>query len=135
MIQKKLRPHYRIYLFGRRGWINFKHPAKEDVALAKKALLFAEREMKKEPHLLFLDELASRPSRNFVSQTLEKERSDRIISRAIEAFNHFPLKRIPIGAYLSEDFSISGFRTKREQGNDVVKSLPVAGPTILFEKQ
>ncbi len=81
-----------------------------------------------------LDELASRPSRNFVSQILEKERSDGIISRVIEAFDHFPPKRIPIGAYLSEDFSISGFRTKREQGNDVVKSLLVAVPTILFER-
>jgi len=80
-----------------------------------------------------LEELASKPSRNFVSQTLEKERSDRIISRTIEAFNQSPLRRVPIGAYLSEDFSIAGFRAKREQGNDVVKSLPAAVSTILFQ--
>lgn len=82
-----------------------------------------------------LDELASKPSRNFVSQTLEKERSSRIISRTIAAFNHFPLKRVPIGAYLSEDFSIAGFRAKREQGHDVVVSLPVTDPIVLFERK
>lgn len=81
-----------------------------------------------------LEELASKPSRNFVYQTLEKQRSDGIISRTIEVFNHSPLKRVPIGAYLSEDFSVAGFRAKREQGNDVIKSLPVV-PTVLFGRQ
>ena len=65
---KKLKPKYKIYLFGRKGWINFKNPAKEDVALAKKALRFAESEMKKAPHLLFLDELALAANYNLVSK-------------------------------------------------------------------
>ena len=68
MIMKRLRPRYKIYLFGREGWINFKKPAKEDISLAKKALLFSEKEMKKAPHLLFLDELALAANYNLVSK-------------------------------------------------------------------
>jgi len=67
-IMKKLKPKYNIYLFGREGWINFKNPAKEDKTLVKKALMFAKKEMKKSPHLLFLDELALAANYKFVSK-------------------------------------------------------------------
>ena len=86
-IMKKLRPKYKIYLFGRKGWINFKNPAKEDKALAKKALLFAQSQMKKAPHLLFLDELALAAnydlvSRNDVMRVLRRipEKTDVVIT-------------------------------------------------------
>ena len=78
-----------------------------------------------------LEELASKPSRNFISQALEKERSAGIISRTIETFIRSPLRRVPIGAYLPSDFSISGFRARREQGSDVVGSLPTSSTGIL----
>ena len=87
MIPKKLKPHYKIHLFGRKGWINFKNPAQQDKALAKKALNFAEKEMKKSPHLLFLDELALAANYNLVSKNdvlriLKKipERTDIVIT-------------------------------------------------------
>mgnify|MGYP001620050490 CR=1 FL=1 len=67
-IKKRLKPYYEIYLFGRKGWINFKNPAKEDKVLAKKALHFAESAMKKAPHLIFLDELALAANYNLVSR-------------------------------------------------------------------
>ncbi len=87
LVQRKLKPYYKIYLFGREGWINFKHPAKEDKVLAKKALLFAQNQMKKAPHLIFLDELAlaanyNLVSRNDVLRVLQKipEKTDVVIT-------------------------------------------------------
>ena len=67
-IMRKLKPRYKIYLFGRKVWVDFKKPALADKMLAKKAIRFAEKEMKKAPHLLFLDELALAANYNIVSK-------------------------------------------------------------------
>ncbi len=57
-IQKKLR-NYKVYQFGTTGWVDLKNPAEKDKKLAKKALNFTRRVLKRKnpPHLLILDEL------------------------------------------------------------------------------
>ena len=56
-VRKKLGKLFEIYQFGRKGWVNLKNPAKEDKALAKKALEFAKKKAKQKPFLLVLDEV------------------------------------------------------------------------------
>lgn len=57
-IRKRLYPHYKIYQFGRKGWVGLKNLNKKDKKLAKKGLKFAKEIVKKEkPHLLVLDEI------------------------------------------------------------------------------
>jgi cob(I)alamin adenosyltransferase len=57
-IQKKLKPYYEIYLFGREGWIGLSNLSEEDRKLAKEGLKFAKKMVtKKKPHLLILDEI------------------------------------------------------------------------------
>ena len=56
-VQRKLGRNYRIYQFGRSGWINLKEPAEEDIKLAEKGLKFAEDTLKQKPDLLILDEI------------------------------------------------------------------------------
>lgn len=55
--REKLAPLYEIKQFGRKGWVNLKNPAKEDKALAQKALEFAKKKAKQKPFLLILDEI------------------------------------------------------------------------------
>lgn len=57
-IQRKLKPLYEIYQFGRIGWVDIHKPDKKDITLAKKGLEFAQQVLaKKQPHLLILDEV------------------------------------------------------------------------------
>lgn len=56
-IRNRLKPYYEIYQFGRKGWVNLKHPSKEDKEIAHKGLAFAYKCLKKKPHLLVLDEI------------------------------------------------------------------------------
>ncbi len=57
-IRNKLKPHYEIYQFGRKGWKGLKNLNKRDKKLAEKALEFAKKiTKKKKPHLLVLDEI------------------------------------------------------------------------------
>lgn len=56
-IQKKLR-NLKVYQFGRKEWVNVKHPSPTDKKLAKKGLAFAKKAAKKKPNVLILDELA-----------------------------------------------------------------------------
>ena len=58
LIAKKLGPNYQIHQVGREGWVDFKKPAKEDVAAAESGMKLAVESLKKEPDLLVLDELA-----------------------------------------------------------------------------
>ena len=72
LIQKKLKPYYEIYQFGREAWLGEKDQTAEfagekfavqsvkmhDKEIAKEALAFAEKTMlQKKPHLLVLDEV------------------------------------------------------------------------------
>jgi cob(I)alamin adenosyltransferase len=52
-----LKKNYKIYMFGRPGWIGLKKLTEEDRELAKRGLVFAEKILKKKPHLLVLDEI------------------------------------------------------------------------------
>ena len=56
--QKKAR-NYKVYLFGRVGWIDLKNPAEKDIKLANRGLKFAKKVMQRKnpPKLLILDEL------------------------------------------------------------------------------
>ncbi len=61
-IQKRLRPNYELYMFGRygriKGWVNLQKPEEIDKEIANNALRFAEQIVKKKkPHLLILDEI------------------------------------------------------------------------------
>jgi len=56
-IRKKLGRKYKIYQFGRKGFVNLKKPSKKDKDLAVKGLRFAERVLKEKPDLLVLDEI------------------------------------------------------------------------------
>jgi len=58
LIAKKLGPNYQIHQVGRKGWVDFKNPAKEDIAAVEKGMALAARALKAEPDLLVLDELA-----------------------------------------------------------------------------
>lgn len=56
-IAKKLAPHYKIYQFGREGWVDVLHPSKQDRKLAQQGLAFAYKAAKQKPDLLILDEI------------------------------------------------------------------------------
>jgi len=57
-IKKRLQPQYKIYQFGRKGWVDVKHPEQIDKDLAHKGLAFAQETIKKKtPQLLILDEI------------------------------------------------------------------------------
>lgn len=56
-LQKHLK-NLKFFQFGRRGFIDLKHPQKIDLKLAKKGFEFARKAAKKyKPHLLILDEI------------------------------------------------------------------------------
>jgi len=58
IIRNSLGKNYKIYQFGRRGWVNTKHPAEIDKILAMEGLEFAKKIVKSErPFLLILDEI------------------------------------------------------------------------------
>jgi len=59
--------------------------------------------------------------RGFVHQLADLEESEGLISKAVSDFFHFPTQRVPLGAILPDDFSISDFFKKREQSLDVIK--------------
>jgi len=57
-IRDMLSPYYEIYQFGRKGWIGLGSLDEEDRELARRALKFAEVQIKeKNPNLLVLDEI------------------------------------------------------------------------------
>ncbi len=57
-IQKKLGKNYKVYQFGRAGFVNLKKPSEVDYKLAEKGFEFAKEIAKKEkPDLLILDEI------------------------------------------------------------------------------
>ena len=56
-IQKRLKPEYEIYQFGKSKFINPKNPDPEDYELAKKGLEFAKKKLKEKPFLIILDEI------------------------------------------------------------------------------
>ncbi len=56
-IQKRLKPEYEIYQFGKSEFINPKNPDSEDYELVKKGLEFAEKKLKEKPFLIILDEI------------------------------------------------------------------------------
>ena len=72
LIKDKLKPYYEIYQFGREAWLgeedkvaefggekfNIESPKSQDKALARKALDFARKVLKRKPHLLVLDEIS-----------------------------------------------------------------------------
>ncbi len=57
-IKRKLGKNYKIYQFGRAGWVNLNHPSNFDKMLAHKGFEFAKRIVKNvKPFLLILDEI------------------------------------------------------------------------------
>jgi len=56
-IRKRLAPNYEIHQFGRREFIDLKNPDPIDYILARRALRFAKKAIKKKPRLLILDEI------------------------------------------------------------------------------
>ena len=54
---KRLSPWLKLYQFGRKGFVNLRHPADEDKKLAKAGFEFAKKILKKKPNLLILDEI------------------------------------------------------------------------------
>lgn len=56
-IQKRLEPLYEVHQFGRKGFIDFRHPLPEDYELAKRGLDFAREALSSRPRLLILDEI------------------------------------------------------------------------------
>lgn len=56
-IMNRLKPNYKIFQFGRPGWVDIKNPEQIDKDLASKALEFAYTAIKQKPDLLVLDEL------------------------------------------------------------------------------
>jgi len=56
-IMKRLKPNYRIYQFGRKGFVNLKNPSEGDKKRAQRGLEFAKQEIKKKPFILILDEI------------------------------------------------------------------------------
>jgi cob(I)alamin adenosyltransferase len=56
-IQERLKPLYEVHQFGRKEFIDFKNPTKEDYELAWKGLEFAVKALESEPKLLILDEI------------------------------------------------------------------------------
>ena len=56
-IQRKLGPKYKVYQFGRKGFVNLKKPSEIDKKLAKKGFEFIKKIITKKPDLLILDEI------------------------------------------------------------------------------
>lgn len=56
-IMKRLKPNYKIYQFGREGWVDIRNPDQIDRDLAHNGLEFAYQILKKKPQLLVLDEI------------------------------------------------------------------------------
>ncbi|MEM2913763.1 MAG: cob(I)yrinic acid a,c-diamide adenosyltransferase [Candidatus Bathyarchaeia archaeon] len=56
-IWKRLAPNYEIHQFGRKEFIDLKKPEPIDYLLAKRALEFAKKALKRKPRLLILDEV------------------------------------------------------------------------------
>jgi cob(I)alamin adenosyltransferase len=56
-IQKRLKPEYVVRQFGRKEFIDFKYPTRDDYDLARKGLEFAKKAIKSKPKLLILDEI------------------------------------------------------------------------------
>ena len=56
-IWKRLAPNYEIHQFGRKEFINLKRPNPIDYVLAKRALVFAKKALRRKPRLLILDEI------------------------------------------------------------------------------
>ena len=56
-IWKKLAPNYEIHQFGRKEFINLRKPDPIDYILARRALEFAKKALKRKPRLLILDEI------------------------------------------------------------------------------
>lgn len=56
---QKLLLKYKVYQFGKRGWVSYKHPAKADKTRAKKGLVLARKILKSRnpPCILILDEI------------------------------------------------------------------------------
>ncbi len=54
---KRLAPECEIRQFGRREFVDPKNPDPEDIKLAKEAMAFARKSLKKKPKLLVLDEI------------------------------------------------------------------------------
>jgi cob(I)alamin adenosyltransferase len=55
-IRNKLLPYYHIHQFGRRGFVDLKHPSKKDIELAKEAFEFAKNSLK-DFDIMILDEI------------------------------------------------------------------------------
>lgn len=56
---QKLLPKYKVYQFGKVGWVSYRHPAEFDKRRAKEGLEFAKKILQSEnpPHILILDEI------------------------------------------------------------------------------
>jgi len=54
---KRLSPWLKLYQFGRKGFVNLRHPAEEDKKLAKAGFEFAKKVLRRKPNLLILDEI------------------------------------------------------------------------------
>jgi cob(I)alamin adenosyltransferase len=57
LVKERLSPHYEIYQFGRKEWVDLRNPSEEDKRLARKALGKALEVLREGPHLLVLDEV------------------------------------------------------------------------------
>jgi len=57
-IQKRLKPNFEVYQFGRKSFVNLKKPDYEDTSLAHEGFEFAQQVLKnKKPNILILDEI------------------------------------------------------------------------------
>lgn len=56
-IKNRLKPYYKIYQFGRKGWVNLKKPSNKDKELAQQGFEFSKKIIKEKPDLLVLDEI------------------------------------------------------------------------------
>lgn len=56
-VAKKLGPNFKIYQFGRKGFVNLRKPSSADIKLAESGLAFACKVLKKKPDILILDEI------------------------------------------------------------------------------
>ncbi|MBI5397828.1 cob(I)yrinic acid a,c-diamide adenosyltransferase [Candidatus Woesearchaeota archaeon] len=56
---QRLLPKYKVYQFGKVGWVSYRHPAEADKQRAKKGLAFAKKilQSRKPAHILILDEI------------------------------------------------------------------------------
>ncbi|KPJ68884.1 cobinamide adenolsyltransferase [candidate division WOR-1 bacterium DG_54_3] len=54
---QRLSPRLKLYQFGRKEFVNLRHPTEEDKKLAKAGFEFAKKALKRKPNLLILDEI------------------------------------------------------------------------------